>query len=307
MSPVCDTLSVFWKGRIWIMQYELKNQHISATVDTLGAELISMVCGGREYIWTGDPDYWNGHNPILFPVIGFLKDDLYRLNGKSYPLQKHGFARKSEFTPLEKGDSFITLELTESPKTLASFPFRFRFLVTHRLTDRGFRTEFTVANRSEETMYFQLGGHTGFTLPFTSGAEFSNHKLIFDRPTSADRYIAPEGVLIKERVKNYLKDADTLPLSYDLFDRDALMLDGLESKKVRLCDNNGNGVEMDFAGFSTLGIWTPKGKMAPFVCIEPWNGMNAIVGENCEFSGKPRVLSLDAGREYRVSYGVSIL
>ncbi len=289
------------------MQFELINKNISATVDTMGAELISMVCGDREYIWTGDPSYWNGHNPILFPIIGFLKDDLYRLNGKSYPLQKHGFARKSEFTLVEKEDSFVTLELTENPKTLASFPFRFRFLVTHRLTDRGFRTEFSIENRSDETMYFQLGGHTGFCLPFTPGAKFSDHKLVFDKPCTADRFIAPEGVLIKEWIKNYLKDTDTLPLSYDLFDRDALMLDGLESKKVRLCDNFGRGVEMDFDGFYTLGIWTPKGKNAPFVCIEPWNGMNAIVGENCEFPGKPHVISLEAGKEYRVAYSVSIL
>ena len=289
------------------MQYELIGNKIAAKVDSMGAELISMVMDGREYIWTGESAYWNGHNPILFPVIGYLKDDLYRIGRKSYPLQKHGFARKSEFTLVERRDGLITLELTEDPKTLESFPFRFRFLVTHTLTDRGFRTQFTVSNRSDQTMYFQIGGHTGFCLPFTPGADFSDHKLVFDRPVTCDRYIAPEGVLIKERVKDYLKDTDTIPLSYDLFDRDALMLDGTGAKRVRLCDSFGRGVEMEISDFSVLGIWTPKGKNAPFLCVEPWNGMNAVVGENCEFDGKPHVVTLDPGKEYRASYEVSVL
>lgn len=289
------------------MQSIISRGQIRAVVDSRGGELISLRYRDREYIWTGDPTYWNGHNPILFPAIGFLDGNLYKIGGKSYPLQKHGFARKSEFTPVTIGSDAVTMELTESESTLAAFPFRFRLAVTHSLTDSGFETRFCVDNGSDETMYFQLGGHTGFCLPFTPGQTFSDHRLIFDRPIRADRYVAPDGVLITERVHNYLKDADTLPLSYPLFERDALMLEMNGCRRVTLCDRLGRGVRMDFEDFAMLGIWTPKGKKAPFVCLEPWNGMNAVIGENCEFSGKPHVIALKAGGRYTASFGVTII
>lgn len=289
------------------MLYTIQNENSKAQIDTKGGELVSFVQDNREYIWTGDSTYWNGHNPILFPVIGFLKDNQYILNGKPYPLVKHGFARKSEFELLSIQKDKIVLQIQESAETLARFPFSFVFQVTHQMLPKGFSTTFSIRNTGEGNMYFHIGGHTGFCLPFSASQKFSDHKLIFDQKECADRYIAPEGILISEIQKNYLNHEDTLPLDYSLFDRDALILGGLKSRGVTLCDQLGKGVHVDFHDFSILGIWTPPKKNAPFLCIEPWNGMNAFENETGDFSEKPFIVSLEPQKQKDFSYTVTIL
>ena len=291
------------------MIYTLKNDCLTAKVDSVGAELISLSKDGREYIWTGDAAYWNGHNPTLFPVIGFLKDNKTCFNGVEYSIPKHGYARKTEFSAIEMSDDRITLEMTDSESTYQGFPFHFAFRITHALTEDGFTTTYTVLNRDNQTIHFMIGGHTGFTLPFTEGMRFEDHTLIFEQPESnVTRYIAVNGQIIEDPngQKDYLDGSDRIALRYDLFDDDALMLTGLCSKKIALVDPSGRGVGMEFDGFDALGIWTPVGKNAPFLCIEPWNGINAMVNEDAEFSKKPFIRSVDAGECYTVSYSVRI-
>ena len=291
------------------MIYTLKRNSLTAQICSVGAELISLEKDGREYIWTGDPAYWNGHNPTLFPVIGFLKDDKTCFGGVEYSIPKHGYARKTEFTAVETTDDSITLEMVDSAATIQGFPFHFALRITHSLTDDGFVTTYAVENRDDKTMPFMIGGHTGFTLPFTDGMRFEDHTLIFECPeNNVTRYIAVNGQIIEdvEGESDYLDGSDRIALRYDLFDDDALMLAGLKSRKVALLDPNGKGVGMEFDGFDALGIWTPVGKNAPFLCIEPWNGINAMANEEAEFSKKPFIRSVDAGEIYTVSYSVKI-
>lgn len=293
-----------------MMIYTLQNESLTAKVNSVGAELVSLVKNGREYIWTGDPVYWNGHNPTLFPVIGFLKDGKTCFDGVEYAIPKHGYARKTEFTPVTVTERSITLEMTDSAETRQGFPFRFALQITHTLTENGFETAYTVFNRDPHTMHFMIGGHTGFTLPFTHGAKFEDHTLLFEYPeTNVTRYIAVNGQIIEnpKGVSDYLDGSDRLALRYDLFEDDALMLTGLRSRKVALLDPSGHGVGMEFDGFDALGIWTPVGKNAPFVCIEPWNGINAFVNEAAEFSEKPMIRSVSAGESYSVAYRVKII
>lgn len=288
----------------------MHNENITATVSDMGAELISMKKGGQEYIWTGDPAYWNGHNPILFPVIGFLKDGKTCFDGEEYPLPKHGYARKSLFSLVRQSEDSITLAMTDTPNTREGFPFAFRFEVTHTLTDDGFTTAFRVENRSYKMMPFMLGGHTGFCLPFTEGSAFSDHTLVFEKSEHDVTLLeAVNGQLIEDPIgrPDYMGGSNRIELSYPLFDKDALILKGLVSRKVKLCDKNGKGVEMDFDGFDLLGIWTPPGKEAPFLCIEPWNGVNAYLDEAPEFGEKPHIRKVAPNGCYTVSYSVRIL
>ncbi|MBQ8382294.1 MAG: aldose 1-epimerase family protein [Clostridia bacterium] len=292
------------------MNYTLKYRDLIATVASLGAELTSLQRHGKEYIWTGDTDYWNGHNPILFPVIGFLKNGKTVFDGVEYEIPKHGYARKSEFSLVSHTENSITLEMTDTEETRKGFPFRFGFQVTHTLTEDGFVTAYRVENRDERRMPFMIGAHTGFLLPFSDGAKFEDHTLLFEHPEcDVTRYVAVGGQIIEnpDGQKNYLDGADRLPLSYSLFEDDALMLSGLCSRKIALLDQNGHGVGMEFEGFDAFGIWTPPGKNAPFLCLEPWNGINAFRNEEAEFSKKPFIRSTEPGECYTVSYRVRII
>ena len=292
------------------MEYTLHHNDMTATVQSLGAELISFRKSDKEYIWTGDSAYWNGHNPILFPVIGFLKDGKTCFDQQEYEIPKHGYARRIEFTLVASTEDSLTLEMTDTAETRDGFPFQFTLRVTHTLNDDGYTTAYEVRNTGSVTMPFMLGAHTGFLLPFSEGCRFEDHTLIFQYPEqNVTRYIAVNGKIIEDPQgePNYLKGSDRFPLGYDLFDDDALMLAGLASRKVSLVDSNGQGVSMEFEGFDALGIWTPPGKEAPFLCIEPWNGINAFINEDSEFSQKPFIKTVAAGDTYQVSHRVRIL
>lgn len=291
------------------MKYTLTRGSLTAQIDSMGAELISLVKNGRDYIWCGDAAYWNGHNPTLFPVIGFLKDNKTCFNGVEYQMPKHGYARKTDFELVEQTSDSITLRMTDNETTRPGFPFRFSFNITHHLTDDGFVTEFSVTNCGDCKMPFMIGAHTGFALPFTDGQRFEDHTLIFEHPESdVTRYVAVNGQYIEDSKgeTNYLDGSDRIALSYELFDDDALMLTGLKSRKIALVDQFGCGVGMEFDGFDALGIWTPPGKNAPFLCLEPWNGINAFVDEAPEFMQKPFIRSVSAGDRYSVAYRVQI-
>ncbi len=292
------------------MNYSLHNGALEATVCSTGAELISLRKEGREYIWTGDAAYWNGHNPTLFPVIGFLKDGKTKFDCVEYAIPKHGYARKSEFLPVVQREDSITLEMTETTETLTGFPFRFALRITHTLTENGFETRYSVENRNDRTMPFMIGGHTGFLLPLSEEKRFSDYSLLFEGPEcSVTRYIAVGGQIIEDcdGQADYLDGTDRLSLSYSLFDQDALMLTGLTSRKIALVDGDGKGVGMEFDGFDALGIWTPTGKNAPFLCLEPWNGINAFANETGEFADKPFIRTAAPSERYEVSYRVSII
>ena len=291
------------------MIYTISSGNTYAKVSSLGAELISFNCSSREYIWQGDEKYWKGQNPILFPVLCSLKDSRATIGNKEITLPKHGFARKSEFTLVEQTSDSITLELCESEETLKYYPFCFRFKVTHTVADNSFQTTFTVTNNSDETMMFHVGGHTGFNIPICGNGSLSTHKLIFEKNEKAVNYKAPTGGLIvnPEGDCDYLQNCNTMELNYSMFDNDAVMLADLKSKYVSLVDENGQGVRMNIENFGALGIWTPAYKNAPFICLEPWNGLPAFFNESGRFEDKPFAVSLAPKNTYETYYTVEII
>ncbi len=293
------------------MEYRLKNGKFTAAATTQGGELISFRDGeGTEYLWQGDPAFWVGRDPILFPIVGALKDGKIRFPEGEYAMGRHGFARNARFTLAEQGEDCVTLELTESPETLAQYPYPFRLRVTHRLTERGFETAYGVKNTGEGPMMYCVGGHAAFNCPVRAGERFEDYRLVFDeREDAGSVAVGPGGVLGGFLEEEYLRGTDTIALDHGIFDRaDTLIFDGLRSQGVSLVHKDtGRGLRMDFHQFPMLGIWTMPEKNAPYICIEPWQGCGAYGDENGRFADKPYAVILAPGEEKTLRFSVELL
>ena len=292
------------------MELELRRGGRTARVETLGGELVS--CRGEnglEYIWGGDPAYWPGRNPLLFPVVGNVKDGKVSFDGKAYPMERHGFARRQEFRLTERGEDWLRLELTENPATLAAYPYPFRLTVEQRLTDSGFATSISVANPGREPMPFCLGAHTGFRCPLEEGEAFEDYELVFPQRETCPTLLLRDGLLDRPAARPCLEDTDTLPLDYHWFDElDTVILEGLRSDSVTLRSRkSGRGVRVHFAGFPMLAFWTMPGRRAPYLCIEPWHGCAASWGEGPDFTDKAHCMILEPGQSRTLSYQAELL
>ena len=292
------------------MEYALQNGRFTAVATTRGGELVSFREGQTEYLWQGDPAYWAGRNPILFPVVGALKDGVVQSPNGPCRMDRHGFARNSQFTLAEQREHRVTLELTESAETLAQYPYPFRLRVTHELTDAGFETSYAVKNTGPSPMPFCVGGHTAFNCPMHPGEAFEDYRLVFDQREYAHSIaVHPGGLLGGFREEEYLFHTDTIPLRHDIFDEaDTLVFNELLSAGVSLVHGDtGRGLRVDFREFPMLGIWTMPGKNAPYICIEPWQGCGARLDETGRFEDKPHAVILAPGQEKFLSFSVDLL
>lgn len=292
------------------MELELKRGGRTARVATHGGELISYRDeAGLEYIWTGDEAYWAGRNPLLFPIVGGLRDGKVHIEGKEVSMKRHGFARNSEFSIIGQGEDWAELELRESGDTLAVYPYPFRLTVRQQLTDTGFTTAVTVANTGDKPMPFCLGAHTGFRCPLEEGESFTDYEVLFDEKETCPTLVPDANGLDRNRTRPCLENTDVLPLTYQYFDdMDTLVFQGLKSQSVRLrSKKSGKGVRMTFPGFPVLALWSMPGKAAPYLCIEPWHGVPAVVGEGPELSDKAFCITLAPGESRTLSYQVDTL
>ena len=290
------------------MTFELKKGDLRAMARSLGGELVSLKDSeGLEYIWQGDPAFWAGQNPILFPIVGSLKNGRVDIGGRSYEMGRHGFARGSQFTLAERGEDFAVLGLRESEATLAQYPFPFHFRVRHQLTDAGFSTSFQVENTGTGPMPFCVGGHTAFRCPLLEGERFEDYQLVFDEAEDSDALpLTPEGLLAPGPGTPLLRGTDTIPLSHEPFDRlDTLIFQGLRSKGVRLVHRDtGRGVRMEFGDFPMIAFWTMAHAQAPYLCLEPWYGCAAWDDESGRFQDKPHCITLQPGEKRVLSFTV---
>ncbi len=288
------------------MQKTLHLGCAEGVVDTRGGELISYKNKGREYIWTGDPAYWNGHAPVLFPFVSALKDWKVKFGGKEYSLTtKHGFARKSEFVLSDCTDTKATFTLSASEATRAQYPFDFRLDVSHEITEQGYTTTYHVKNEGAEPMVFCIGGHAGYCVDGSA----EDYKLVFEQPEDLDMYYTDAESLFSDAYKLAKRiEGDTYDIVYADFDVDAIVLKAPKSHKVKLVKkSDGTGLSFDYTGFTNLTLWTPPKKRAPFFCLEPWNGLPAYTDETGNFEDKPGCIRLEAGQEYSVSYSITVL
>ena len=282
------------------MNYEIKNEFIKAKIKSFGAELNSLQKCGKdlEYIWQGDSKYWNRHSPILFPIVGRLKDDSYFYKNKKYNLSQHGFARDKEFELIKKGEDFIEFRLKNDEETLKNYPFLFELNISYKLEKTKLIISYKVKNRSEDRLYFSIGAHPAFNIA-------SGDFLEFENITSSKRYFLDDkGLIYKNQEVSFTKNS--LILDEEIFKNDALIFNDLSIKSINLRDKNNNKIlKVEFERFPYLGIWS-KPNLAPFVCIEPWFGVADEENSNQNIEEKKGIQILQKDEIFSCFYSIEI-
>ena len=291
------------------MLCQLTNSHFTAQVDSLGAQLISLKSpSGFEHIWVGDPSYWREHAPVLFPIVGALRDGKTQINGQWYEMSRHGFAKRSEFALKDQAPDSVSLTLSANPDTKAVYPFDFTLTVTYTLTDQGIDTRFTVENPGAVDLPYSVGGHPGFNLPVDEDAAFEDYTIQFE---AEEGQVCPvidlRAGLIDPTREGFRLAGKEIPLQHSLFYQDALVFENLRSRRVRLVNkHSGRGVEMDFGGFPMLGVWSAVND-GPYVCLEPWTGCATRTTEGDGFLEKKGMSLLAPGGKEEHGFSVKIL
>lgn len=272
----------------------IKNEELTVDISTLGAELQSVKCNGEEYLWQGDPVVWSGRAPVLFPICGGLKDDKYTLNGKEYTLEKHGFGRKCEFLAESVEEQKAVFLLTATEETKKAFPYDYEFRISYTLDGKSVKVGYDVTNKSDEDMYFSVGGHEAYACP--EGIE--EYYLKFEKKERLT-HNELKGVLLTDNVTVLGEDIDMLPLKYEYFDIDALTFLNLKSRSVELCHkDNGKKLTLDFDGFDYMFVWTKPGANAKYICLEPWCGIPDFEGTSYDIKEKKGINKVESGKTF---------
>ena len=290
------------------MQHHLENEFLAASFREKGAELCSLrhKKWGTEYIWEGNPRIWGRHAPILFPIVGRLKDNQYYYNNKPYQMSQHGFARDMDWQAVEETSDSITFELNSSAETQENFPFHWQLHIYYQLTSTSLITRYQVKhNGKEEEMYFSIGGHPAFCCPLEANLHFNDYFLEFEQTESASRQHLTGG-LRNGKTEKVLSNNTKLPLTVELFNDDALIFSDLNSNKVSLKSDSGErGLHFHFNNFPYLGIWSKAGG-APFVCIEPWYGIADTESGQHGLPEKEGILKLRPGQTFSCQYQIEV-
>lgn len=286
----------------------IENNTIKISVDSLGAELQSIEgVNGINYLWNGNPEYWAGRAPILFPIVGALRGGRAVSAEGEINLSRHGFARNLEWSLEKEEQDRLTYLLTSNPETKAAYPYDFRLRVSYILGDSSVTTAFEICNTGEKTMPFCIGGHPAFNVPLVEDEDFEDYFIKFEKPEVADcPFVDLEHGLILNKRRRILDNSDQFQINHDLFQIDALVFDNLKSRSVKLFSKkSGRGVRMDFDGMDYFAVWTPL-KKSRFICLEPWTGTATLESEDDVFENKRGVCMLNPGKETTVSFTVSI-
>lgn len=243
----------------------IKNNIYSASIKSMGAELFEFKKENSNYIWTIDEHFWNRTSPVLFPIVGRLKNDSYTYNKREYKLQRHGFARNYEFEVIHLTENEVIFSLKENLETLSNYPFAFELQIKYTLIENKLTIVYHVFNNSKEVMPFNIGAHPAFVID----GDFEDYSLQFNKEETFETYHLENELFngVTTLVEN-LKGK--IPLSYSLFEKDALVFKNLKSNEVSILKENSPYLKINFKNFPFLGIWTKRN--APFICIEPWYG-----------------------------------
>ena len=278
----------------------ISNSQLSATIDTLGAELLSLVKNNKNFIWTVDETYWNKTSPVLFPIVGRLKNDSFTFNGSSYPLPRHGFARNMEFSFDKKSEHQVIFELNETEETKANYPFDFKLLMAYTLMDNELVIEYFVRNQSDEVLPFSIGAHPAFAIE----GNFEEYSLQFNKEDSFETHHL-ENESFNGKTSLVASENNAISLNYALFEKDALVFKQLKSNEVVLKHLDKNILKVNFDHFPYLGIWTKPN--APFLCLEPWCGLADSIDHNGNLEEKEGINHLPAGEDFLRAIRIEIL
>lgn len=268
------------------MKEKIFTDNSSAVIESKGAELKSLVIGGKELMWKGDPAFWSKTSPVLFPCVGGVKGGKAMIDGVEYKMTKHGFARDNEFETERHSDTTVSFTLTQNEETLKMFPFFFHFTMHYKLLPDRLEIIYEVNNDSDIPMPFCIGAHPAFACE-----SIDESRLVFQEKETVISPVldAKKRLFKKDGGVWRLKNENEYKLSNSLFDNDVLYFRNIASKNVSLLDKSSSGVKISWNGFISLGVWTPAGLKAKFVCIEPWCGSDDFEDFRGDFRDKPEI------------------
>ena len=289
------------------MNYEIKNEHIKVKIKSFGAELNSLqkIDEDLEYIWQGDSKYWNRHSPILFPIVGRLKNDSYTYQNQKYNMSQHGFARDKEFEVIKNEVDFIEFRLKSDEKTLEIYPFSFELYLSYKLEKNSLIVSYKVINKSDDKMLFSIGAHPAFNWTLKEDEKKENYFLEFENIKETKRYFLNDKGLVYDSVDLKIID-NKIALNEELFKNDALVFEDLNIKTLTLKNSiNENYIKLNFENFPYLGIWSkPSG--APFLCIEPWFGVADSFDSSKNLEDKKGIITLLKDEIFSSFYSIEI-
>lgn len=279
----------------------IKNDQITAQFRTHGAELFSLKDkNNKEFIWEGNPKFWGKHSPILFPIVGSLKNNTFDYDGASYSLPRHGFAREMNFEVIDEKQDSVTFSLQSNAATLKKYPFAFELQLSYTLIDNTLQLGYKVINTSNTVLPFSIGGHPAFALP----KAFENYQLQFEGSDALTFNLLEEG-LISDQTKTIEIPNQKLDLNYQLFKNDALVFKKIPSKIVTILEGNQPILKVDYTDFPDLGVWTLEN--APFICIEPWFGYSDTSNNSGEILEKEGILLVEPKTFFQSKYSITLL
>ncbi len=284
----------------------IESDLLKITISPKGAELqnINHKINGLEYMWQGDAAYWAKRSPVLFPIVGALKNDTYYFKEKVYQLPRHGFAREMEFEVVEQNKSSIAFFIQSNDETLQNFPFPFRFYIQYEVIENKLSVSYKVVNTGNEEMFFSIGGHPAFKLPLVENTSYEDYSIHFNEVEKTGRWPVTKEGLIKNEPILFLDETKELPLSKELFHEDALVFKGLKSNSLTLgSEKTPHKIEFHFPSFPFLGLWAAPS--AEFICIEPWCGIADSVDTNQQLISKEGIHRLLPGALFERAWSAS--
>lgn len=274
----------------------ISNKNLSVTLDPQGAELQSIISNetGLEYLWNGDPAFWNRKSPVLFPVVGGLLNNTYSYNGQTYTLGRHGFAREQAFTVTAQNSDQATFQLRDNEATREVYPFHFIFTIDYRLQEDSLQVTYRIENSDQKDLLFSVGAHPAFKVPLVPGTTYEDYYLFFDKEENTGIWPVTASGDIEVSPVPFLDHTQILPLRKSLFYTDALVFKELRSTAISIkSERTQHGISVAFEGFPYMGIWAAKD--ADFVCIEPWCGLGDNLAATGELADKEGINRLPPG------------
>ena len=294
----------------------LKSDQLSVEFQTLGGALSSIKDKDDvEYLWQGDPTYWSGQAPVLFPICGSVRNDtvLYdKEDGsqKEGKIPRHGLVRKKDFTLVEQTDNSVTFAIEDDEEMYENYPYHFRLEITYTVTGKTIRTQYKVYNKElEKSMPYFIGGHPGFNCPLLDGEVYEDYHLEFEKPETCTvpKPFPETGMLDFKDRNSWLNNQKEIDLNYDFFSYDAVTLDNIESRSVSLKSRkHDKGLKLHFKEFPNLIVWSTLNK-GPFIALEPWSGLSTSIEEGDRLEDKKDVKILKPGRFEQLGFDIEIL
>lgn len=277
----------------------ISNKNLNVEINSKGAELVSLSKDNLNYIWEIDKKYWNKTSPVLFPIVGSLRNNEYCINDTKYALTRHGFARDYEFKIIEQNKTSVLFCFESNDSTFIYYPFHFKLFISYEIHNNVLIISYKVFNQSKVKLPFNIGAHPAFNIPFN----INEYSLEFNKTESFKSHKLTNG-LLSEETKIIKNTNNTISLSDNLFKEDALIFKNIKSDTLKLIHLKKDYVKISFYNFPHLGIW--KKRNAPFICIEPWTGYSDSINCNGEIFKKESIQILNPNSSFESKIEIAL-